>query len=81
MVSVERRFEILKEDADERGLDPKAWWLGHHRHQEALSALEGDARVTLEGGRMVAYDGLPVKVLAESPERFALWCKEGVLDL
>ncbi len=81
MVSARRRFEILAEDADERGLTPKAWWLGRARHEDVKEALGEDERAEFREGRLITYDGLPVKLLKESPGRFALWCAEGVLDL
>lgn len=81
MVSAQRRFEILAEDADDRGLTPKAWWLGAEHHEAVKAALADDDRAEVRQGRLVAYDGLPVKLLEESPGRFALWCAEGVLDL
>lgn len=81
MVAPLRRFEILAEDAQERGLTPKAWWVGLQRHEAVKGVLADDERAEFKGGRLVAFDGLPVKLLEESPQRLALWCAEGVLDL
>lgn len=81
MVAPLRRFEILAEDAQERDLSPKAWWVGRECHEAVKDALADDQRAEFQGGRLVAFDGLPVKLLEESPRRLALWCAEGVLDL
>lgn len=81
MVGIRRRLEILREEASERELTPKAWWLGSHWHAHALEALGDEPQASVQGGRLVELEGLPVKLLEESPDRLALWCVEGVLDL
>lgn len=81
MTPLAERFEILLADAERRGLTPKAWWLGRTHHDTVRDTMGDEDRVVVEGPRVVEVDGLPVKVLSESPERFALWCHEGALDL
>jgi hypothetical protein len=83
MATVVDRLEALEEAAQDRGLTPVAWWIGQAHHdevREALSQAEGVA-VETEGHRLTSIDGREVKVLDESPHRFALWCEEGALDL
>lgn len=82
MASVEQRLRALEEAADERGLTPLAWWIGLDHHDEVLEALQTEGiELETEGDRLSEIEGRDVKVLDESPERFALWCEEGALDL
>lgn len=83
MASVQERMRSLESAARERELTPLAWWIGTEHHDEVLAELQDDDQVPLdlEGGRLAAIDGREVKVLTESPRRFALWCEEGALDL
>jgi len=83
MASVHERLRTLEDAADERDLTPVAWWIGTAHHDEMLAALadDEDTEISTEGQRLRAIDGRDVKVLDESPQRFALWCEEGALDL
>jgi len=83
MPSTRAKLEALCEAADERELTPVSWWIGRRHHEMAREELVDDEEVDveLEAGRLARVDGLDVKVLTESPDRFALWCEEGVLDL
>lgn len=81
MPSIRRRLEALQAEAQARELTPVAWWIGARYHEQALDELGSDENVETKAGRLVSIGELDVKVLTESPERFALWCKEGVLDL
>lgn len=77
------KLAALQEAAEERGLTPLSWWIGTRHHDDVRDALEhaDDLAVETEGDRVTQIEGLPVKLLTESPERFALWCEEGALDL
>lgn len=83
MDAVRERLHALEQAAGERGLTPVAWWIGSAHHDGVRDALVDDEAWTLETeeGMLVAIDGREVKVLTESPRRFALWCEEGALDL
>lgn len=83
MASVRDRLDALEAAADERDLTPVAWWIGTEHVDEVVDALRGDdaVDVTLDDGLLAAIDDREVKVLTESPHRFALWCEEGALDL
>ena len=75
------RFHVLLADAEQRRLTPQAWWLGRAHHDELRATLAEHGQVVLDGPRLLTVLDLPVKVLSESPDRFALWCREGTLDL
>jgi hypothetical protein len=83
MPSVQQRLHALETAAEDRELTPVAWWIGTAHVDEVTQALVADEDVTVDtdGGRLAAIDDREVKVLTESPERFALWCEEGALDL
>ncbi len=82
MATPRKKLDVLEETAKERELTPVSWWIGEHHHDRVRDALEGEgSQVEVQGGRLTRVRGLEVKVLSESPMRFALWCKEGVLDL
>ncbi len=81
MPSARRKLDALRSAARERGLTPVAWWIGRRHHDAVLDELADDPSTSVEAGRLVEIHGLEVKVLTESPERFALWCEEGALDL
>lgn len=83
MPSTRDKLEALIEAARERELTPVSWWIGARHHDEALADLADahDLDVAVEAERLTEIEGLEVKVLTESPDRFALWCEEGVLDL
>lgn len=80
MATMEDKLDALSRAADERGLTPVSWWIGRAHHDTVVEELD-DGRLELEAGRLTAIDGLEVKVLTESPQRLALWCEEGALDL
>lgn len=81
MASVPRKLEALREEARERDLTPVEWWIGEAHHDDVKAALAETDHAELEAERLARIDGLPVKVLTETPDRFALWCEEGALDL
>lgn len=83
MASIQERLDALERSAEDRGLTPVAWWIGTDHHDEVLDAVQADEEVSIEmeGGRLGSIDGRDVKLLTESPRRFALWCEEGALDL
>lgn len=83
MDAVRERLEALEDAAGERGLTPVAWWIGSTHHDEVRQALAEEEAwsIETEDGMLVAIEGRDVKILTESPRRFALWCEEGALDL
>lgn len=83
MASVRERLGTLERAARERGLTPVAWWIGSAHHDEVLHELQADeaTSIEMEGELLAGIDDRDVKVLTESPQRFALWCEEGALDL
>lgn len=83
MASTVEKLEALRSAAEERGLTPVAWWIGEHHHERALEELSSEEGVEVEvqAERLTRIEGLDVKLLTESPARFALWCEEGALDL
>lgn len=83
MASTREKLEALSTAARERGLTPVSWWIGERHHPRALKELDEaeDVEVEVQAGRLTEIEGLDVKVLTESPDRFALWCEEGALDL
>lgn len=81
MPSTREKLEALRASAEERDLTPVAWWIGEQHHDQALDELADEPQVEVEAGRLVSIGSLEVKLLTETPDRFALWCREGVLDL
>lgn len=81
MATVQEKLEALEAEARQRGLTPVAWWIGEAHHEDALEALSAEPGTVVEAGRLVQARDLDVKLLTESPNRFALWCEEGALDL
>lgn len=81
MATVRDRLDALTKAAGERGLTPRAWWLGRDHHDDVREAVADDPSTRVEAGRLVELEGLEVKLLSESPDRFALFCDEGILDL
>lgn len=83
MSSIQAKLEALRQAADERGVTPLAWWIGAHHHDEVRAALvdRDDVELSVEDGMLRSIGGLEVKVLTETPDRLALWCEEGALDL
>lgn len=77
------KLAALRRCADQRDLTPVAWWIGRAHHDDVLDDVRSaeDVSVRTEGGRLSSIDGLDVKVLTETPDRLALWCEEGALDL
>jgi hypothetical protein len=78
MATVEAKLDALERVADDRELTPVEWWIGRDHQDEVLETAED---VETDGGLLVELRGRDVKLLTESPERFALWCEEGALDL
>lgn len=83
MASPIDRLQALQDAARRRELTPLAWWIGTDHHDEVVKSLhqaEG-TDFSMEGHKLASIDDLDVKVLTETPERFALWCEEGALDV
>ncbi len=81
MPAPREKLDALLRSAQDRGLTPRAWWLGTIHHAAVLDELGGEQGSRVEAGRLVELDGIEVKLLSESPDRFALFCDEGILDL